>query len=328
MDWIEKQVVFPKSENEASYYFVSINDDGIPEVKTGELKTIKANRTGINQTTLVTVNGKVGFLKNSTVYDDSDDLELVIGFLGKKLGVRFADEYRVLNSDLEKVALLSMSIADGIADRFIDMEQVFERAVQKYKSKPFAFTDWMTGWKEVVEHEWLPDFPECYEFLCDTEEKCLSAIGITLKLVEFIGFNQEKSYRLFQKDYIKMILFDVLTGYVDRTMNNYGIIVSEDDFLFAPLFDSATLAKPYLPGNIYVLNNAAADRVTLLKVLTERYSEIAIPIIKDYLSVIDNIMTEIIKLAEDWIENENLELFLNNLKNNTELLRGVYAQYK
>ena len=105
-------------------------------------------------------------------------------------------------------------------------------------------------------------------------------------------------------------------------------IVSEDDFLLAPLFDSATLAKPYLPGNIYVLNNAAADRVTLLKVLTERYSEIAIPIIKDYLSVIDNIMTEIIKLAEDWIENENLELFLNNLKNNTELLRGVYAQYK
>lgn len=77
----------------------------------------------------------------------------------------------------------------------------------------------------------------------------------------------------FERDCVKMMLFDVLIGQADRSPSNYGITIdaSTNSAHFAPLFDNSTLTKPYIQNNVISFNHLLLDRYQAAKVEFEMF---------------------------------------------------------
>ena len=96
-------------------------------------------------------------------------------------------------------------------------------------------------------------------------------------------------------------------------MHNYGIIQRSKTFEFAPLFDNATLEKPYLPINLYSLNQVVMDREQLFMRLIKGYSQHTSEPVNKIIQLYEEKRKEIFNLIDMWINNDNKNLLKNNM---------------
>ncbi len=313
---------------ETACYLVSLDLSGTYEIQAADCEIIGRSSAGITRPLIVTVNGKRGFLKDSSLYDEGDDLEFLINAIGRYLDIPMAEEYRVLNRNMEKDSFLSMDVASGAGDTFYEMSAVRQMTADRVLKNNEILQPWMIDWGEVIQHPAFPDIEGAFEYLCESESAYDIAINFPVYLLEYYFGKNKEALELFRKRYFEMLMFDIFVGQVDRTMENYGIITDQTwkEYSMAPLFDCATLAKPYLPDNIYVINELAADRETLFRILATRYHRYIIPMADKINQRIPMVFPKITELAGVWIENENSERLIANIRHYFEMAKKYLGE--
>lgn len=306
---------------DGQFYLVSMPDADKLDVRCSSLRSVGQADRGISRPEIVvTDQGLRGFRKDSRTMDGSDDPEIVVNLWGRCLGLPMAQEYRVFDRNLQKDSLLSMDVA-APGWTFREMRRIREAVEEQVRTGWLAAADWMMRWRQVCLTRAFPEIEGNVENICGSEEDYRITIEVPLLMAACVFPDCADDLETFRRDYFRMIMFDLFIGQTDRTLHNYGVLIRGDKeaFRLAPLFDNATLTKPYLPENIYTLNGAAADRARLLKILIRDYGAYTIPAAEHIRKVWREKGSRMDEISELWIDNFNLPL----LRRNTERFQNM-----
>ncbi len=110
-----------------------------------------------------------------------------------------------------------------------------------------------------------------------------------------------------EKSYVTMVLFDILVGQADRTPSNYGVIINNGQrtMRLSPLFDNATLAKPYITNEMMSLNGVLLSRKIMAEVVFSVFGESAVECCKSIIGKRKNILNDLEQC--DFLRNKILE---------------------
>ena len=169
----------------------------------------------------------------------------------------------------------------------------------------------------------IPELEESYEFYCKYDSDIDVAIHLPIYALEICHPDKKEEIEAFARCYFSMIVFDIFIGQTDRNMNNYGVIYTEDSYLFAPLFDNSTLAKPYLPENLYSLNKVIIDREKILRVLVDNYSIYVVDLIRKITKIYAEKKELIFEMIDMWIDNHNKALIKKNIESAYLLFKEI-----
>lgn len=259
----------PHLKNGENCYLQYISNAGEICYKSAKMEICYKLSNGITNPYKVLLNGKSAYCKDSRPVDDSDDLELIINFIGRVLGIKMAEEYRHINIDFVPDSLISIDVADNVS-QFIPMSVMRNKIANRVKDKSLMIEPWMNRLQHILERKAFPNNPMAFESLAIAYEEVEDVINSVI----FILDNTPNIAQSAKDDYLNMVFLDVLTGQVDRTMDNFGLIYDSgtDEYTFAPLFDNATLEKPYSQTGYCLVNGVFCKREDVIKVLKNRFN--------------------------------------------------------
>lgn len=250
-------------------YILSVTDNGDMVCAPATVTVLKDVGAGITRPQIIELNGEIGFQKDSRSVDDSDDLEMIINYLGRLLGIKMAQAYRCFAPDGTAYSLISISVAQPGESVFITMRKALSIVAQKVKCGELRMPEWADAYEELLNNKAYPDVPDAFESRAISPEDIRLAIDVGLYVIAVIAGKDSRAVQTMKSDYFKMILLDAITGQVDRTMENYGLVCDNKTkwYSFAPLFDNATLAKPYTKPGECMVNGIICDRSQLIRSL-------------------------------------------------------------
>lgn len=223
---------------------------------------------GFNAPKVLNFGDKTGYFKNSrdtsSVFLDS--FEYVICELGKKLGVKMAEIYRVYDG-LIPLGIISEDIAaNGKLCMASGLSKLGPTINEDLLNKINYLNEKSKNRMITINDKGVPNnIP-----LLDNEIDIKYAIDLFLDVVK--GLNvKESDYQEIRQDYFNMIMLDFLTNNVDRSKNNYGLLVRENKVSFAPLFDNSTISIPGVPPNVQQINGFYMNKDVLLNSLVKYY---------------------------------------------------------
>lgn len=230
-------------------------------------------KEGITAPQYIRYGDTTAFKKDSRKTDNSDDMEMVINWIGRKLGISMAETYRFLDNAGEPTALISVNVANEEYEQFVSMTKVREILAPPTNSQT-ENENWVHLYFELLEEKAFPHVPESFESLAKTEQDVKFIIDFSNKLIDKLPSTATDKQGI-KKEYLKMIFLDAFIGQVDRTLGNYGLIHNKttNTFEFSPLFDNATLRKPYTGNGICLVNGFVADRYLVLREII-KYEEV------------------------------------------------------
>ena len=249
---------FPELKNGYNSYLLSLSLDRNISIIPSNIVETGSIAPGINKVKEVRFNGSSGFKKDSTNTDSSDDLEIVINWIGRFLNIKMAKAYRMLSPTGDPIALVSENVVQTNNLEFFTMCDMKGKLANHVDM--INYDGWVDRYFELMRHKAYPDVPESFEYLAQTEEEVNDVIELGYRVIDHIYYDDIlKNNAIF--DYEKMLFLDTLIGQVDRTVGNYGFIYNsnEDIYLFAPLFDDSTLRKPYTETNVCMISNFIID---------------------------------------------------------------------
>ena len=301
---------FPELKNGYNSYLLSLSLDRNISIIPSNIVETGSIAPGINKVKEVRFNGSSGFKKDSTNTDSSDDLEIVINWIGRFLNIKMAKAYRMLSPTGDPIALVSENVVQTNDLEFFTMCDMKGKLANHVDM--INYDGWVDRYLELMRHKAYPDVPESFEYLAQTEEEVNDVIELGYRVIDHIYYDDIlKNNAIF--DYEKMLFLDTLIGQVDRTVGNYGFIYNsnEDTYLFAPLFDDSTLRKPYTETNVCMINNFIIDRKLAIECLMkkERIIKISKALLKHKKLFID----ELIEISDFFLTPEKNDLLLSNI---------------
>lgn len=301
---------FPELKNGYNSYLLSLSLDRNISIIPSNIVETGSIAPGINKVKEVRFNGSSGFKKDSTNTDSSDDLEIVINWIGRFLNIKMAKAYRMLSPTGDPIALVSENVVQTNNLEFFTMCDMKGKLANHVDM--INYDGWVDRYFELMRHKAYPDVPESFEYLAQTEEEVNDVIELGYRVIDHIYYDDIlKNNAIF--DYEKMLFLDTLIGQVDRTVGNYGFIYNsnEDIYLFAPLFDDSTLRKPYTETNVCMINNFIIDRKLAIECLMkkERIIKISKALLKHKKLFID----ELIEISDFFLTPEKNDLLLSNI---------------
>ena len=118
-------------------WMANISQDGGAFLEPVSLKVLGRTKDGISRPRIVRLlDGRKGFWKDSSPFDESDDAEIVIQYLGRRMGIEMAQEYRIFDKELIKDGLLSLDAARKPGEHFIEMRTLQSRAGREVPGGP------------------------------------------------------------------------------------------------------------------------------------------------------------------------------------------------
>lgn len=243
-------------------------NDGEEKVLEEDIDIVGKAGLGFNAPTILNFGDKVGYFKNSrdTSWVFLDSFEYVICQLGKKLGVKMAETYRVYDG-LIPLGIISENIA---TNGNLCMTSVLAKSLSSVNPDLLNKINYLNEKSQnnmiTINDKGVPNnIP-----LLDNEVDIKYAIDLFLDVVK--GLNvKDGEYQEIRQDYFNMIMLDFLTNNVDRNKNNYGLLMGEDRVSFAPLFDNSTISIPSVPDNVQQINGFFMNKDVLLNSLVKYY---------------------------------------------------------
>lgn len=186
-----------------------------------------------------------------------------------------ADTVGVFSDDryLHLIAIISISVAAKPNEKFVCFREMRDQLFWDYKSGKIPSSDWLNRWISIRERKnLLPADMWEVDAICQLDYR--DCIMFAFEILKLYSKKNEIKFDDFERDYVKMMLFDILVGQADRSPSNYGIIInaSTNSAHLAPLFDNSTLTKPYIQKNVISFNHLLLDRYQAAKVVFETFS--------------------------------------------------------
>ena len=259
------------------FEITSVNSNG--ETISAPIK-IKTNNEkagkGHNAPLIVDMNGIKGYFKNSmdTSTFSYDNFEYIICQLGKKLGISMAETYKVYQNGFN-MGIISEGV-EKEGDQKYDLSDIMgsEEIQHMFGMTPEKIEELKREYKKIKKKQVKVTSKEGKDYtlsILEDEEDIDRAIRFFPQIIEAFPIPEEQKERII-KQYYEMVMLDLITGNIDRNVNNYGIIRRKDGSIeLTPLFDNSTIAIPHIPSNLTIISSYHVDKEKLLKVLFERH---------------------------------------------------------
>lgn len=293
-----------------------------------EFTKIGKSLEGINNPDKVTFRYKnrdyIGYLKSNDSEFNNNSLEFVLYQISKLLYVDIARTIRVYSdsSYLHPIAIVSIDVADDTNKRFVSFREMRDELFIDLQNGLIANSKWIKNWskiraRKIRDDMWeIPvledsEYMDCLQFPFEIARLWCNKYG--LKLQEF------------PRSLAQMVCFDILIGQTDRSPSNYGLLVDTITLSakLAPLFDNATITKPYISLSQNSFNQLIVDRkkfaIISSAVLGKDFENAA----KDYY----NKRYQICKTVEEiknYLSNETYNLLITKIKEGMVLFGELY----
>lgn len=300
--------------SEKSHIYCRDGDD----VFGSELLRIGKATEGINLPDIVYFDYKnkssIGYVKYDENSFNNNSLEFVLHQILKEIQIDSAKTLRVYNdiSCKKTISILSVDVTDGTEYKFINFREMRDELFFDLKNKIIPETKWIKDWIEIrnrrtskdlweLQAQMHADYVNCIKFPFEIARLWCDKHGLYLKqLSESIS---------------KMLAFDILIGQADRSPSNYGLLVDNVNHCakMAPLFDNATITKPYIDLYQNSFNQLLLNREKLALVAGDVLgSDFGIVVCR----LLDNKSTIIatIKKYKSDLEKDNYNLLKNRVE--------------
>lgn len=300
--------------SETSYIYYR---DGY-DVFESELLRIGKASEGINLPDIVRFDYKnrssIGYMKYDENLFNNNSLEFVLYQLLKEIQIDSAKTLRVYSdvSCKKPVAVLSIDVTDGTDYEFINFREMRDELFFDLKNKTIPESKWIKDWIAIrnrrtnkdlweLRAQMHSDYVNCVKFPIEIARLWCDKYGLCLE-----GFSESIS---------KMLAFDILIGQGDRSPSNYGLLIDYNGHCakLAPLFDNATITKPYIDLYQNSFNQLLLDREKLALVADDvlgKNFRIAVSMMLDNKSKI----IETINRYKSNLEEDNYDLLKNRVE--------------
>ena len=216
-----------------------------------EFTKIGKSLEGINSPDKVTFRYKnrdyIGYLKSDDSEFNNNSLEFVLYQISKLLHIELAKNIRVYSdsSYVHPTAIVSVNVADGANKKLVSFREMRDELFVDLQNGLIPNSKWIKNWvkiraRKIKDSVWeIPalqdsEYVDCLQFPFEIARLWCNKHGLKL---------EELSHSLAQ-----MVCFDILIGQTDRSPSNYGLLVDHitRSAKLAPLFDNATITKPYI----------------------------------------------------------------------------------
>lgn len=283
-----------------------------------ELLRIGKATEGINLPDIVSFDYKnqssIGYMKYDENLFNNNSLEFVLHQILKEIQIDSAKTLRVYNdiSCKKPIAIISIDVTDGTESKFINFREMRDELFFDLKNKIIPETKWIKDWIAIrnrrtnkdlweLRTQMHADYVNCIKFSFEIARLWCDKYGLCLE-----GFSESIS---------KMLAFDILIGQSDRSPSNYGLLVDNVNHRakMAPLFDNATITKPYIDLYQNSFNQLLLDREKLALVADDVLGSdfrIAVSMMLDNKSKI----IETINRYKSNLEEDNYDLLKNRVE--------------
>lgn len=219
-----------------------------------------------------------GFLKDTEQQGEKNAIEIILNRVGKELDVSMADTVGVFSDDSYShlIAIISITVASKPKTRFVCFREMRDQLFLDYKTGAIPSSDWVNRWISIRERKKLLP-ADMWEVDAICPQDYFDCIMFSFEILKLFSEKHGIEPDGFERDCVRMMLFDILVGQADRSPSNYGIIVDASTCTarFAPLFDSATLTKPYIQNNMISFNHLLLDRRLAAKIVFSMFNALA-----------------------------------------------------
>lgn len=239
-----------------------------------ELLRIGKASEGINLPDIVRFNYKnrssIGYMKYDKNLFNNNSLEFVLYQLLKEFQIDSAKTLRVYNdaSCKKSVAILSIDVTDGTENKFISFREMRDELFFDLKNKIIPETKWIKDWIAIRNRRTNKDLWELPAQMCSDYVNC---IKFPFEIAELWCDKHNLYLKGLSESISKMLAFDILIGQADRSPSNYGLLIDYDGHCakLAPLFDNATITKPYIDLSQNSFNQLLLNREKLALVVDD-----------------------------------------------------------
>ncbi len=216
-----------------------------------ELLRIGKATEGINLPDIVSFDYKnkssIGYMKYDENSFNNNSLEFVLHQILKEIQIDSAKTLRVYNdiSCKKPVAILSIDVTDGTEYKFINFREMRDELFFDLKNKIIPETNWIKDWIAIRKRRTSKDL---WELQAQKHTDYANCIKFPFEIARLWCDKHNLYLKQFSESISKILAFDILIGQADRSPSNYGLLVDNVNRCakMAPLFDNATITKPYI----------------------------------------------------------------------------------
>jgi len=296
----------------------SLDRYGYPNIINANIKVLSKVDTSYNNVKKVTFGNKEGFYKNSanTTSFSFDKFEFIIVQIGKMLNVKMAEVYKVKNGNVS-LGIISENVCKDYETLYMYSE------ITKFINKDnYEVKEVTKSLKDISRNKVkIKSNNHTYEIsVASSKNEIGLVLSSFLTIVNALNINSDDKRRI-REDYFKMIMLDFLTGNVDRSKNNYGLIISEyGEVNFAPLFDNATIDMPGFPNGYQQINGFLLKKSDLLNYLYANYYDDIKSITDTCVKNRDTLNNKVFDLSSKELDTEEQSWFLSKFNQNLNMI--------
>lgn len=283
-----------------------------------ELLRIGKAIEGINLPDIVSFDYKnkssIGYMKFDKNVFNNNSLEFVLHQILNEIQIDSAKTLRVYKdtSCKKPVAVLSIDVTDGTEYKFINFREMRDELFFDLKNKIIPETKWIKDWMAIRGRRTSKDL---WELQAQMHADYVNCIKFPFEIARLWCDKHGLYLNQFYESISKMLAFDILIGQADRSPSNYGLLVDNDNHCakLAPLFDNATISKPYIDLCQNSFNQLLLDREKLALVADDvlgKNFRIAVSMMLDNKSKI----IETINRYKSNLEEDNYDLLKNRVE--------------
>ena len=232
----------------------------------------------------------IGYLKKTSVIGKKSEIEIALFQLGGLLDVSMADIICIYEDDKRECvdAIVSLSVVQSTENKFVNFREIKDELFLDLQKGEILHTPWIRRWEKIRERKKTLKSYDVPAILkrdyADTVSFAMEVGGLYCKKYGYVLME-------FKNDYLKMLLFDILCGQADRSSSNYGVIINPvfGTARLAPLYDNATLYKPYMNINQMGLNHMILDRKEAFFTIYDLYPEEVQKMLAGFLAKKENV---------------------------------------
>lgn len=250
-----------------------------------------------------------GYQKHTPV----DDIEISISQVGNLLGFELVEEYRVYDSNKNKHSIIIKDLVND--DEFYDVEDLKKRFFKLINNGKYKKEKWVDTFSKIS--------------VANNRGDYRNAIDYGLNLLKSLPSMTEEDYKLIEKKYFDMLIFDSIISQSERNFKDYGIICKKETkrYLFAPLFDN--VFPSILKNNdIIMFNGIICNRYELVECLFYDYYDKIEKRVNDLLSNKDKYLNNIDVILKYNLDFNNYSMILNNIISNLNYFERLIKEKK
>lgn len=250
-----------------------------------------------------------GYQKHTPV----DDIEIAISQVGNLLGFELVEEYRVYDSNKNKHSIIIKDLVND--DEFYDVEDLKKRFFKLINNGKYKKEKWVDTFSKIS--------------VANNRGDYRNAIDYGLNLLKSLPSMTEEDYKLIEKKYFDMLIFDSIISQSERNFKDYGIICKKETkrYLFAPLFDN--VFPSILKNNdIIMFNGIICNRYELVECLFYDYYDKIEKRVNDLLNNKDKYLNNIDVILKYNLDFNNYSMILNNIISNLNYFERLIKEKK